>query len=122
MITYPEMNAVIVSLLRGAGQNYSVYAAARIEELERENTRLKGALRNIANGKTVDGDLVHFWGYMDMPYKSAALNALAGGSGIPEGLIRARLPVTGTDGDGGFQKVEQSPISDSQSSTLEGSR
>lgn len=34
MNTYPEMNKQIVGLLRVAGTNYELYAAARIEELE----------------------------------------------------------------------------------------
>ena len=32
--TFPEMNKIIVNLLRGSGEAKQLYAAARIEELE----------------------------------------------------------------------------------------
>ena len=44
METYPEMNREIVKLLRIGNDAPSLYAAARIEELEAEVERLKGIL------------------------------------------------------------------------------
>jgi hypothetical protein len=43
--TYPEMNMRIKELLRVDGSNYTAYAAQRIEELEKENRRLRAALQ-----------------------------------------------------------------------------
>lgn len=41
--TFPEMNQIIVDLLRGSGEAKQLYAAARIEELERQVSRLEAA-------------------------------------------------------------------------------
>ncbi len=40
--THPEMNREIVSLLRISGEPFQLYAAARIEELERERDEARG--------------------------------------------------------------------------------
>lgn len=42
--TYPEMNKKIVSFLRVSDQNFALYAAQRIEELEALCEELAGAL------------------------------------------------------------------------------
>ena len=46
MNTYPEMNAKIIDLLRLSDDPKCLYAAERIEALERENADLREALRN----------------------------------------------------------------------------
>jgi hypothetical protein len=45
--TYPEMNAKIIDLLRLSDDPKCLYAAERIEALERENADLREALRNL---------------------------------------------------------------------------
>lgn len=42
--TYPEMNQIIVDLLRGSGEAKQLYAAARIEELEQKVSKLDATL------------------------------------------------------------------------------
>lgn len=43
--TYPRMNEVIKDLLIRQGNNYTLYAAKRIEELESENEELRNRLK-----------------------------------------------------------------------------
>lgn len=49
---YPEMNARIVELLRISGSPIHLYAAQRIEDLEREVVRLR--TRETGHGKPCD--------------------------------------------------------------------
>lgn len=45
--TYPEMNKVVKNLLILQNDNYTLYAAKRIEELEAENDSLKETVKEI---------------------------------------------------------------------------
>lgn len=45
--TYPEMNKTIKDLLILQGDNYTLYAAKRIEELEEENNSLKETAKEV---------------------------------------------------------------------------
>ncbi len=45
--TYPKMNETIKDLLIFQGDNYTLYAAKRIEELEAENDSLKETAKEI---------------------------------------------------------------------------
>lgn len=47
MSTYQEMNSQIVSILRIGESTQAHYAADRIEELEKENVKLRKALTKI---------------------------------------------------------------------------
>lgn len=47
MQTYPEMNAVIKVLLREDGSPHVLYAAQRIEELERKNAKLTARIAEL---------------------------------------------------------------------------
>lgn len=47
--TYPEMNREIKKLLRLGGSNSGLYAAQRIEELEREVERLEAYIESFAS-------------------------------------------------------------------------
>lgn len=47
--TYDEMNKKLVGILRVSDELSPLYAAQRIEELEKENAELKNALRRIAS-------------------------------------------------------------------------
>ena len=44
--TYEEMNKQICGLLKLSGDNVSLYAAQRIQELEAENDKLRARLKN----------------------------------------------------------------------------
>jgi hypothetical protein len=55
MITYPKMNREIVGFLRLDDAPITIYAAARIEELEDGTARLRDALAFIANHEAEPG-------------------------------------------------------------------
>jgi predicted Zn-ribbon and HTH transcriptional regulator len=62
MNTYPEMNEKIVELLRISDEPACLYAAMRIEELEKENMLLKHASQILADKYKDSVDLMESQG------------------------------------------------------------
>lgn len=71
--TYEEMNKQICGLLKLSGDNVSLYAAQRIQELEAENDKLRARLENAIELPCKVGDTLYMPWVYDGTYDIATL-------------------------------------------------